>query len=60
MTAVIGREDINACLSAWTAADLLQGRGGAHHATRRTGFRKRRVTKSVWSSIARRFGLLNK
>lgn len=57
----IGRDDVNACLWAWTAADLLQEKeAGSRPQKSRLGFRRRRVTGKVWSSIARRFGLLNK
>lgn len=56
----VERTDVNACLWAWAAADLLQDKGAAYHTASRLGFRRRRVTNSVWSSIARRFGLTSK
>lgn len=57
----VTREDVNACLWAWAAADLLQASAAdSQPGNSRLGFRRRRVTKQVWSSIARRFGLLSK
>lgn len=55
----IERQDVNACLWAWAAADLLvDASGEARTGRKRSRQTKQRVSSGMWSSIARRFGLM--
>lgn len=55
----IERQDVNACLWAWAAADLLMDAGDRPTAFgKRSRANKQRISGSIWSSIARRFGLM--